>query len=153
MKLTIPNGGECFDVPEGQYRATLLRIADRPKSFTKEAEDQVRLVFAIHYPIPTRKEYRAGITCTASLEEGSELREFLRGWRGADFSEEELESGTIDLDALVGQQADLELVHFKNKRFKKPYVHIQSIHPAGTLVKDNPVVQPGTQGETVHASL
>lgn len=152
MKLTIPNEKECFNVPEGQYRATLLRVVERPKNYTKESEDQVRLVFEIHYPKRTRKEYRAGITIPASLQEGGELREFLRSWRGVDFTEAELEAGSVDLNTLLGQQADLELAHFKNKRFPKPYVHIQAIHPPGTLVKAEPLVEQ-QEAQTSHVAL
>lgn len=130
MKLEIKQTAN-WNVPAGHYRATLNNIIG-----TKKRVEEVRFIFTVHDPKAPRRQYVAGITFEADLEPGSELREFLRSWRGTDFTEEEEEEGNFDMESLIGNDADVEIAHIKNKRYANPYVLIQSIHPPGTLVKD-----------------
>lgn len=59
---------------------------------------------------------------TASLNEKASLRQFLEGWRGRTFTDEELTG--FDLDSIVGVNAILALVH--NSNDGKTYCNIDS---------------------------
>lgn len=59
---------------------------------------------------------------TASLNEKAALRQFLEGWRGRTFTDEELKG--FDLEKLVGVNAILSLVH--NTDGGKTYCNIDS---------------------------
>lgn len=65
---------------------------------------------------------------TASLNEKAALRQFLEGWRGKTFTDEELAG--FDLDKIVGTNAILSLVHNTDKG--KTYCNIDS---AAALLK------------------
>jgi hypothetical protein len=65
---------------------------------------------------------------TASLNEKAALRQFLEGWRGKTFTDEELAG--FDLDKIVGTNAILSLVHNSDKG--KTYCNIDS---AAALLK------------------
>lgn len=46
---------------------------------------------------------------------------------------------TIELlQGLIGEHADIRLVHIDNDEYDHPFCHIQAIYPPGTLVADEP---------------
>ncbi len=74
----------------------------------------------------------AGRNFPMNLKGGSELRRFLEEWIGRKFFE--VNAGkTLELESLIGREADLVLTHFQQVGYEKPMVFIQSAAPAGTL--------------------
>lgn len=62
---------------------------------------------------------------TLSMHEKATLRNFLKNWRGKDFSEEEAKS--FDIEKLIGAPCMLNITHKKSKDGTKTYAEIGSI--------------------------
>jgi hypothetical protein len=85
----------------------------------------------------------AGKNFALNLRGGSELRRFLENWLGRKFFETNA-GKTLDLESLVGREADLVLVHFQQVGYEKPMVIIQSASPPGSLeLTEEPAVKEG----------
>jgi hypothetical protein len=121
-----------FDVPEGHYRAKLLRIAPPPKF-----ANRIRLVYEIQTPSHEEFQYLAGKNYRASLASKSILRQDLKSWRGHDLTEEEMAAGSIGLEKMIGREADVEIRHVYTSELGKPFVELAKISPPGTWVYDS----------------
>jgi len=62
---------------------------------------------------------------TLSMHEKATLRNYLKNWRGKDFSEEEAKS--FDIEKLIGAPCMLNITHKKSKDGTKTYAEIGSI--------------------------
>ena len=62
---------------------------------------------------------------TLSLHEKATLRNFLKNWRGKDFTEDEAKS--FDIEKLVGAPCMLNITHKKSKDGSKTYAEIGSV--------------------------
>lgn len=126
-----------FDVDPGQYRAVLKSvILLKDKKTKKGHQDNVRLVFDIKSAGKGCVQYCAGKNYEPSMALGSDLREDLKSWRGHDLTADELNVGAVDLEKLIGSEADLNIGNIENSGHSKPFVFIQEIRPAGTLVQN-----------------
>lgn len=41
------------------------------------------------------------------------------------------------LESLIGEQADLQIVHIENDRYEAPFCHVKIVAPPGTLIADS----------------
>lgn len=64
---------------------------------------------------------------TLSLHEKATLRNFLKNWRGKDFTEEEAKA--FDIEKLVGAPCMINITHKQSKDGTKTYAEIGSISP------------------------
>lgn len=64
---------------------------------------------------------------TLSLHEKATLRNFLKNWRGKDFTDEEAKA--FDIEKLVGAPCMINITHKKSKDGNKTYAEIGSISP------------------------
>lgn len=64
---------------------------------------------------------------TLSLHEKATLRNFLKNWRGKDFTDEEAKA--FDIEKLVGTPCMINITHKKSKDGNKTYAEIGSISP------------------------
>jgi len=130
MICQIPKD-DCYDLPEGRYRATLANVRVKPKpSPNRSDQQQIRLLFAVHIPSISNKNPMAGRTFNLDLKRGSDLRTFVESWLGADWFNS---NTTVDFEQLVGFSADITLNHLHHDGYQRPFVNIESIHPVGTL--------------------
>lgn len=120
---------DTYDLPEGRYRAVLSSARTLLKSTSRPVQ-QVRLLFDVSIPSLKRKNPMAGRTFNFDLSRRSELRCFVESWLGADFFSR---NTTVDFEQLVGRSADITLIHRHNDGYDRPFVFVESIHPAGTL--------------------
>ena len=113
-----------FKMPEpGSYSASCYRVVDlgtQESNFQGEKKyaRKVMLSFELDEEMEPGKPYVISTTMTVSLHEKSALRKFLQGWRGRDFTPEELLG--FDPSKLVGAPCLLSLVQ------KGEYVNIDS---------------------------
>jgi hypothetical protein len=77
---------------------------------------------------------------TASLHENAKLRKHLIGWRGIDFTEQELIS--FELDAVLGKPCMISVIHREHNQ--KTYANVDNI---SKLVKGMP--PPKAEGELI----
>ncbi len=132
MKLKL-GLDDIFDCPEGKYRAVLERVGEPKKRMNRPCQVQVRLVYRVK--TPTQKEHLIGRTFCADLGYGSELYHFLESWLDGQFDALLDENGELDLNLLVGKEADVLVTHKDGGTHKKPFVNIAGIFPPGTLVE------------------
>jgi len=64
---------------------------------------------------------------TLSIHEKSKLREFLEGWRGRSFTDDELDE--FDLRNVLDKPCLLNLIEKKSDDKKKTYINVKSISP------------------------
>lgn len=64
---------------------------------------------------------------TLSLHEKATLRNFLKNWRGKDFTEDEAKS--FDIEKLIGAPCMVNITHKQSKDGSKTYAEIGSISP------------------------
>jgi hypothetical protein len=133
--------GDKFENPEpGSYAAVCIRMIDMGtqestwEGATKMAH-KVKIVWELSEKMKDGRPFITSRDFTVSLHQKSTLRAFLNGWRGRDFTEEEL-SG-FDPKVLIGKGCLLSLVQ------KGEYVNVAS---ASRLPKgmEAPVVQNPT---------
>lgn len=123
---------KTFDLPCGQFRATLDQIKPITKQTKKGPQQWVRLVFQVQVPEMTDQIPCAGRNFPLDLNPGSDLRNFLESWLGSDFFAS-LSNKDLDFDTLIGKQADICLSHFQGEEYSKPHVNIENAYPPSTL--------------------
>src|SRR4051794_12747134 len=95
--LTVPRS-LSFDLPEGTFDAVVSAIKYSVKPTKKGAEDWVRILFDVHVPDHTENSRTmAGRNFKLTLNEGSDLRNFLTGILGDEFFKSH-EGDAIDLE-------------------------------------------------------
>ena len=133
---SIPIPAEnSFLLPEGTYRAKLSRVFRKRKldHRTGDSVEKIRLLFDILNYSTRNKSYSAGKTYDPCLAKGSQLREDLETWKVFKIEAGESTS-SFDLDKLVGDEADIRVRHITNRTYPDPFVFIEEIRPAGTLI-------------------
>lgn len=124
MSVIVKSGGESNYTPhpEGQYNAICIDVVDvgwtRGSALYPDPKYKIDLVFFCGlltepkefdgetkvYPMTVRARF------TASLHEKANLRKFARGWRGADFSDDEVRGG-FDFEKMLSAPAFLQIEH------------------------------------------
>lgn len=135
------SGGTYTPHPEGQYGAVCVDVVDMGVVDGQFGpKHKLRLVFYCgeseardggHIPLTVSEMF------TASLHEKSNLRTFVKSWRGKDFSDEELNG--FDFERMVGAPAFVDVQHH-NAANGKVYANIASIMrlPSGMQAPQTP---------------
>ena len=131
MKLKLGTD-DIFECPEGKYRGVLERVGEPKKRINKPCPIQGRMTFRVKEP--KGKEHLVARTFCADLSCGSELYNFLESWLDGKFKTFKDEQGDVDLNLLIGKEADLLITHWGDH--VKPFVKIAGIFPKGTLVEE-----------------
>lgn len=141
--MKIPEGAKFENAPTGSHIARCIGLVDLGTQHHKGFQGQpdwasrdVRITFelpatmmtGIYHPESKGKPFGASITVKQSLHTAAKLRKLLKGWRGRDFTKEEL--AAFDLKDILGKPCLLNLVE------NGDYVNIDSIAalPKGTKV-------------------
>src|SRR4051794_12550338 len=111
MKLKLGTN-DVFDCPEGQYRATLERVGEPKKRINKPCANQLRLSFRVK--TTAGREYLVARTFCADLGLGTELYSFVESWLDGNFDPLLDENRELELNLLIGREADLLVTHYEN---------------------------------------
>jgi hypothetical protein len=133
MKLKL-GLNDTFDCPEGKFKGVLERVAEPKKRINKPCASQVRYTFRVR--TTESKEYLVARTFCADLSFGSELYSFLDSWLDGKFEPFLDSSGEVDLNLLLGKEANLLIGHWADGSRDKPFVKIAGIFPVGTLLEE-----------------
>lgn len=125
---------DTFDCPEGKYRGVLERVGEPKQRIKKPCELQVRYSFRVK--THTGKEHIVARTFCADLSLGGELYNFLDSWLNGNFDPFLDSNGEVDMNLLIGKEADLLVAHWSDGVRKKPFVKIAGIFPLGTLIEE-----------------
>lgn len=111
--------------------------------FYKKSSPKIRLHFLLAETIPAKwkhphtgevvdvpeelvgRPFGLSRRFTASLGEKAALRQFLKTWRGRDFSPQELEA--FDTESLIGVPCALSIVHSFSDQHKKWFANIEGV--------------------------
>jgi len=141
MSITAENNSKTFElVPAGTYVARCYSMIHLGTNKEVIAGDEKMLnKVRISLELPTEmKEFKPGEGLkpasvskefTLSMNEKSNLRKFLEGWRGKGFTEEEAKK--FDVTNLIGKTCMISIIH-KTSAKGKLYADISS---ASTLMK------------------
>jgi len=133
---------KTFDLPAGQFKATLTSTRLLRKQTRRGPQDWIRLVFSVKIDSMADQLPCAGRNFVLDLNPGSDLRNFLEMWLGQEFFKS-LSNKDLDFDGLIGLDGDIELSHHIGEDYDKPLVIIDGVYPKGTLkVKEAKSVAP-----------
>jgi hypothetical protein len=125
MKIKIPEK-VSYDAPEGWVRGRLIQ--PHPIKGSAPGQEGARFTFEILYPTSGSQKIHVGKSYPA--DQTAKLQQDLETWMGEDITTI-IDNGEYDLSKLEGKEAELELVHIRNKAYAKPYVFLKEIRPAG----------------------
>lgn len=131
-----------FDLPVGNYRATIVNIKPMFRQGGDGAHEWIRFLFEVQIRSLSAYTCMAGRNFKLDLNPGSELRNWLTGLLGGRFFTDR--SGTsMDLEKLIGTRCDVVLQHYQTPKYDKPMVLVAEVHPAGTLDLTEPAMDDG----------
>jgi hypothetical protein len=138
IKITVPKQ-QTYNLPEGQFNAKLLRVNESIKQTGKGPQTWIRLVFEVDVPGMARLTPLAGRKFLKSIDEGTDLRNFLEGWLGREFFHQ-LSGQELVFDDLIGKQCELTLTHFQGDDYEKPLVVPAMARPVKNVKAPQPKV-------------
>ena len=138
MKLYLEpdNDDEEFDdrevsykPPAGNYRVIFSGFREHKSKNT--GNPKIRVTWDILYPVDHRFQYK--VWKDYPLESGvtKQLKKDLRRIFGSDLSEFEDANGLLDIDKLLGKEADAEVVHKLTNEYEGPLVVVKALYPPG----------------------
>jgi hypothetical protein len=133
MKLKLGTDN-IFNCPEGRFRGVIERIGEPKKRINKPCDQQVRIT--VRVATPARREHLVMRTFCADLNYGSELYNFLDSWLEGRFEQFLAEDGQVDLNLMIGKEADVLVSHYEDGKHAQPFVQIAGIFPSGTLIEN-----------------
>ena len=138
MKLYIEPDNDCeefddrevsYKPPEGNYRVIFSGFRENKNK--KTGNIKIRVTWDILYPVDRRFQYK--VWKDYPLESGitKQLKKDLRRIFGSDLSEFEDATGLLDIDKLLGKEADATVVHKFTNEYEDPLVVVKTLYPAG----------------------
>ena len=125
---------KTFDLPAGQYRATLTQTKPITKQTKRGPQEWVRLIFEAKVPTMPNQIPMAGRNFLLDLNPGSDLRNFLEVWLGAEFFEA-MSDKDLDFDTLIGKEGIISLSHYLGDNYDKPHVNVDNMYPSNTPIQ------------------
>jgi hypothetical protein len=129
MTLNIEQD-KSFDLPEGTFRAQFVESKPVTKFKDGKLVTFVRLVFEV-ITDDSDTSYYAGRNFLPATGKNTPLREFLESWLGSTFFEKK-GMKKLDLNTLIGRQADIVIRHIVNGENLPAFRHLAAIYPPGT---------------------
>jgi len=131
IEVEIPKE-RMWDLPEGNYSATIDSLKVFPKQSSKGMEDWVRILFQVKVPGMEHWNTLAGRNFKLNFHPGSDLRNFLGSLLGGRF----FLNGSgqkFDLETLIGMEGEVKLQHYQGRDFDSPMVVVAAMYPPQSL--------------------
>lgn len=123
-------GGDFKPCPAGVHDAICVFVEDIGFEHNEEWNKEIHKIYIgweINEPMDDGRPFMITKKYTLSLSDKAALRKDLEGWRGVNFTEDQLKG--FDVEVLVGKQCQIQVIH---KEFNgKVYANIQAILPKG----------------------
>ena len=121
----------CYLRPEGCFTGRVVKGSYEPD---KSGRQKAVILFQIESFKKPNTQYMARAVYWES--EIPKLQEHIASWMGTDYLEAAIRDGGIDLEALVGKLADLDVVHDNTSSKHKDALRVvNGIYPPYQLVK------------------
>jgi hypothetical protein len=113
----------------GNYRVIFSGFREIKGNKTNNMK--IRVTWDILYPVD--RYFRYKVWKDYPLESGitKQLKKDLRRIFGSDLSEFEDATGLLDIDKLLGKEADAEVVHKLTNEYEGPLVVVKALYPPG----------------------
>lgn len=122
---------DWVNAPEGVHDAVCVDIVDLGMKDTQYGpKHKVRIVWEIAAKMDDGGSFTVGKQYGLSLHDKADLRKDLKGWRGKDFTVEELkgpEGHGFDLDTILGKCCQLVVQHEASKDGDKVYANVKNV--------------------------
>jgi hypothetical protein len=137
-----------FHAPEGRRNSAI----DEARRFDVEGKEAIRVVYKMASSPEDEFTFMAGKNYYATKRRSADeaLLDDLFKIMGGAVRELQRPDGTVDLDRIVGIEANLNIVHQQSNRYDDPYCRIVSIKPK---VVEPPVVQAQAYKSEAEADL
>ena len=138
MKLYLEpdNDDEEFDDREVSYKppagdCRVIFSGFREHKSKNTGNPKIRVTWDILYPVDHHFQYK--VCKDYPLESGvtKQLKKDLRRIFGSDLSGFEDANGLLDIDKLLGKEADAEVVHKLTNEYEGPLVVVKALYPPG----------------------
>lgn len=144
MSLIATASGKDFAIcPAGIHDAICAFVVDMSYEYSEMYNNwshKIQVCWEINEPMSDGKPFMLSKRYSLTLGKKALLKKDLEGWRGRNFTEEELKG--FDVEKLIGKQCQLQVIH--NEKGGKTYANIQTVLPKGknspTLAVVNTVV-------------
>lgn len=114
--MVSKNTTDFVNAPEGVHNAVCVDVIDKGEMVTKFGKKhKVKIVWEIETLMESGDRFTANQLYTASLHEKAQLRKDLKGWRGKDFTADEL-AGDWDLEQVIGKPCQVVIEHATNEK-------------------------------------
>lgn len=136
-----------WDLPCGDYKATIRQIKAQYRQNSRGQQEWVRFILEVQIPGLEKLQCMAGQNFKLDLNNGSELRNFLTGLLGRTYFA--ANSGELlDWNSLEGMECEVSLEHRygDDEKHDKPLVVVTRLAPIGTLKLTSPP-QPQSKPE------
>ena len=121
----------CYLLPEGGFTGRVVKGSYEPD---KSGRPMAVILFQIESFKKPNTQYMARAVYWEN--EISKLQEHIASWMGTEYLEAAIRNGGIDLEALVGKLADLEVIHDNTSSKHKDALRlVTGIYPPYELVK------------------
>lgn len=121
----------CYLLPEGGFTGRVVKGSYEPD---KSGRPMAVILFQIESFKKPNTQYMARAFYWEN--EIPKLQEHIASWMGTEYLEAAIRNGGIDLEALVGKLADLEVIHDNTSAKHKDALRlVQGIYPPYQLVK------------------
>ena len=132
--------------PPGLHNAVCVDVVDLGLIDSPWGEKpQIELRWQLERENPeTGKPFLVVRRFTLSLSEKSNLRPFLEGWLGAEFSDEEAKGG-VDLESFVGMAAFLQVIHQESSK-GQTFANVKTALPGQRPIEPRDYVRKKDRG-------
>lgn len=130
-----PEGGDFEQAPSGTHVAICFRVIDLGTQHGEyEGKETIRSQVLVSWELPGElmadgKPFSVSRFYTNSLSEKANLRKDLAGWRGRDFTDQELQK--FDLATILGKPCLVSVIHDKKGKAR---INAVLALPKGTTV-------------------
>ena len=122
-----------FEIPPGDYR---IKFAESRETINKANKRNLRILWDLVMPSSSIYTHRVWKEYQLDSDRVDLFRKDLYKIFGNDLSRFSDDSGVLDTDKLIGEEAEAEIGHKKVEKYNKPLVVVKKLFPVGhfTLV-------------------
>jgi hypothetical protein len=117
--MLIPAPLDCYDAPEGTFRAVCVDVFEFEKNSAQGPEKFLRLTWELQDSPDPEVRYLVAKNYSANRLAG--LRKDLHTWLG--------HTGDIDTSTLKGTDATVTVAHIHNPAYEKPFCWVSKVGP------------------------
>ena len=117
-----------FEIPPGDYR---IKFAESRETINKAKKRNLRILWDLVIPSSSVYKHRVWKEYKLDSDRFDLFRKDLCKIFGNDLSRFSDDSGVLDTEKLIGEEAEAEIGHKKVEKYNKPLVVVKKLFPVG----------------------